>query len=198
MSNNVTEQHTPTPNENPSPEASPSLAARIFAFLKEWTIILIIAALGAWLCNSFLLINTEVPTGSMMDTIPKPSRVISSRIHYWFADPERGDVILFDPPFEEEYYYVKRVIGLPGDTILIQNGSVYINGSETALDEPYLREIPRGSYGPYVVPDDCYFVMGDNRNNSSDSRHWVTPFVPRENVYAKAIFVYWPHFSLIQ
>ncbi|MBP3701020.1 MAG: signal peptidase I [Lachnospiraceae bacterium] len=166
--------------------------------IQEWIVILIIAIIGAWLCNSFLLMNTEVPTGSMADTIPKPSRIISSRIHYWFDDPERGDVVLFDPPFEEEYYYVKRIIGLPGETVTIRNGLVYIGDATEPLDEPYLAEVPRGNFGPYQVPEDCYFMLGDNRNHSNDSRYWNEKYVPRENIYAKALFVYWPRISLIR
>lgn len=168
------------------------------ASLKEWLLILVVAAAAAWLCNSFLLMNTQVPTGSMANTIPKPSRVISSRVHYWFADPQRGDVILFEPPIEEEYYYIKRVIALPGETITIREGNVYINDSTKPLDEPYLAETPRGNFGPYQVPEGCYFVMGDNRNSSNDSRYWSVKAVPRDNIYAKALFVYWPKLSLIR
>lgn len=184
----MTNQNTSTTNKKNSSADS----------LKEWLVILIVAAIGAWLCNSFLLMNTEVPTGSMADTIPKPSRIISSRLHYYFNDPERGDVVLFDPPFEEQYYYVKRVIGLPGETITIRDGLVYINNSDEPLEEPYLAESPRGSFGPYTVPKDSYFVMGDNRNHSNDSRYWSVKYVPRENIYAKALFVYWPRISLIR
>ena len=184
----MTEQSTSTTKEKKSPAQD----------IKEWLVILVFAALGAWLCNSFLLMNTEVPTGSMADTIPKPSRIISSRVHYWSADPKRGDVVLFDPPFEEEYYYVKRVIGLPGETVTIRDGLVYINGSTQPLEEPYLAETPRGSFGPYTVPEGCYFVMGDNRNHSNDSRYWDVKYIPRENIYAKALFVYWPRISLIR
>lgn len=162
------------------------------AEILDWIRIFAIAAIAAWLCNHLLIMNTQVPTGSMEDTIPKPSRIISSRVHYWFADPERGDVILFDPPDGDEFYYVKRVVGLPGETIRIVDGKVYINDSEEPLDEPYLKEAPYGSFGPYTVPEDCYFVMGDNRNHSNDSRYWQNPFVPRGSIYAKAVFGYWP------
>ena len=185
-------------NHTPETSAPLSLFARLVAFLKEWIPILIVATLGAWICNSFFLMNTQVPTGSMEHTIPKPSRIISSRIHYWNSDPQRGDVVLFDPPFEEEYYYVKRVIGLPGDTVTIRNGLVYINDATQPLDEPYLAETPRGNFGPYVVPEGHYFVLGDNRNHSNDARYWSVTYVPRENIYAKALFVYWPKISFIR
>lgn len=170
----------------------------VLSEILDWLRIFFIAAAGAWLCNHLLIMNTQVPTGSMEDTIPKPSRIISSRVHYWFGDPERGDVILFDPPDGDEYYYVKRVVGMPGETLQITDGRVYINGSDVPLDEPYLRETPTGSFGPYVIPEGCYFVMGDNRNHSNDSRYWQNSFVARENIYAKAIFGYWPRLFWIR
>lgn len=191
----MTKQTKTTSPENTSPS---SAAKGLVPFLKEWIPIFILAAIGAWMCNNFFLMNTQVPTGSMANTIPKPSRIISSRIHFWFDDPERGDVVLFDPPFEEEYYYVKRVIGLPGETVTIRDGLVYINDSTEPLDEPYLAETPRGDFGPYQVPEGCYFMLGDNRNHSNDSRYWNVKYVPRENIYAKALIVYWPKLSLIQ
>ena len=186
--------HSKTAGEGNSPRP---LKEKILSELIDWIKILTIAAIGAWLCNTFLLMSTEIPTGSMEDTIPTGSRIISSRVHYWFSDPERGDVILFEPPDGDIYPYVKRVIGLPGETVTIIDGLVYINDSSEPLDEPYLKEIPVGDFGPYVVPEGCYFVMGDNRNHSNDSRYWNNTFVPRDNVYAKALFSYWPRLFLI-
>lgn len=164
----------------------------------DWLKVIITAIIIAWLCNHFLIMNTVVPSGSMEDTIPKPSRIISLRFSYWFSDPDRGDVILFDPPDGGEYCYVKRVIGLPGETIVIRDGRVYINDAEIPLEEHYLKEAPLGDFGPYEVPEGCYFVLGDNRNNSSDSRYWITPYVPRENIHAKAVIGYWPRIFLIK
>lgn len=195
------ENHQPDSGQTSDKKTSSpprSLKNRILWEVLDWIRIFAIAGLIAWICNSFFIINTQVPTGSMEDTIPKPSRVLSSRMHYWFSDPQHGDVVLFDPPDGDEYYYVKRVIGLPGDTILIADGKVYINGSDEPLDEPYLKETPIGDFGPYEVPEGCYFVMGDNRNHSNDSRYWINTYVPRENIYAKAIFVYWPRLSIIR
>ena len=88
--------------------------------------------------------------------------------------------------------YIKRVIGLPGDKVQIIDGKVYINDSETPLDEPYLPEPPEGDYGPYYVPEDSYFMLGDNRNWSKDSRFWTNTYVKKEKVLAKAIFRYYP------
>lgn len=174
------------------------LSRRILLEVWDWIKILLIAAVAAWLCNHILIVNTVVPSGSMEDTIPKPSRIISLRFSYWFSDPERGDVILFDPPDGGDYYYVKRVIGLPGETVEIRDGRVYIDGAEEPLEEPYVKGSPIGNFGPYQIPEGCYFVMGDNRNNSSDSRHWSNPYVSRDAIHAKAVFGYWPRFFRIE
>ncbi len=85
---------------------------------------------------------------------------------YWFNDPERGDIIIFEYPDNEEEWFIKRVIALPGETVEVRDGKVYINNSTTPLDEPYIKEEPVEDFGPYTVPKDGYFVMGDNRNNS--------------------------------
>lgn len=196
--NNTDATNINTPESKPARPAATGKAKFVYELL-DWLRILLIAAAGAWLCNHLLIMNTQVPTGSMQDTIPKPSRIISSRVHYWFRDPERGDVVLFDPPDGDRYYYVKRIIGIPGDTLVIIDGQVYLNGSDEPLDEPYLKETPYPmDFGPYTVPEDCYFVMGDNRNHSNDARYWHNTFVPRDKIYAKALFVYWPRLSWIR
>ena len=86
-----------------------------------------------------------------------------------------------------------RIIGLPGETICIVEGRVYVDEAELPLDEPYLMEPPLGSFGPFSVPDECYFVLGDNRNDSYDSRFWEHPYVRRDQIRAKADFCYYPH-----
>ncbi|MCI9229104.1 MAG: signal peptidase I, partial [Dorea sp.] len=88
-------------------------------------------------------------------------------------------------------------IGLPGEEIQIVAGAVYIDGAQVPLKEEYLKEIPQGSFGPYVVPEDSYFVMGDNRNNSHDSRFWKNHFVARDEILAKAWFQYFPKIGLV-
>ena len=120
------------------------------------------------------------------------SRVIGSRLSYIKDDPERGDIVIFRYPDNEKLYYVKRVIGLPGETVEVIDGKVYINGSDTSLDEPYLPEPMEGSYGPYEVPEGCYFMMGDNRNNSSDSRTDIVGNIKREDIIGKAWLRIWP------
>ena len=105
-----------------------------------------------------------------------------------FHPPRRGDVIVFRYPKDPSRDFVKRVIGLPGETVEIHRGAVRIDGE--VLDEPYLEERDLSSLGPTLVPPESYFVMGDNRDGSSDSRHWGT--VPLENIVGKVLVRYWP------
>ena len=159
--------------------------------IVEWIVIIAIAVAAALFINNVLIINSVVPSASMESTIMTGSRMLGLRVLYWFDDPERGDIIVFKYPDDPSENFVKRVIGLPGDTVEIIQGVTYVNGEK--LDEPYLNETPRAqNYGPYEVPEGCYFVMGDNRNNSHDSRFWTNTYVPRENILGKALFCYWP------
>lgn len=174
-----------------------------------WIKVIVIALAAALAINFLIIVNSNVPTGSMEPTIMSHSRMIGSRLSYLFEEPERGDIIIFKCPDtvktdpgsiknkifgirEEHENYVKRIIGLPGDTVEIKGGVTYVNGVE--LEEPYLKVVPEErDFGPYKVPEDCYFVMGDNRNNSKDSRYWVTTnYVDKKSILGKALFVYWP------
>ena len=130
----------------------------------------------------------------MENTIIPGDRLIGNRLAYLSSGPERGDIIIFYYPDNEEETYVKRVIGLPGDTVRIENAQVFINEEETPLEEPYLKEEWTVATGPYTfeVPEGCYFVMGDNRNDSWDARYWTNTYVAEEKILGKAIFTYWP------
>jgi signal peptidase I len=131
----------------------------------------------------------EVNSESMKDTLLPGTRVVVSKLSYWGNLPQRGDIIVFAPPFDSPVPYIKRVIGLPGDEVTISEDGVYVNGS--LLAEHYLGS-GMHLYGEqtWVVSRDALFVMGDNRNNSSDSRLWG--MMPIENIIGKAVFVYWP------
>lgn len=159
----------------------------------EWVKIIVSAALIAFVLNTFIIANSEVPSGSMENTIMTGDRVIGSRLTYRFDDPERGDIAIFRFPDNEKIFYVKRIIGLPGETVDIVDGKVYIDGAETPLEEPYLREpmIPEQPMH-FEVPEDCYFMMGDNRNYSSDARRWKNTYVKRDKIIAKVLFRYFP------
>lgn len=159
----------------------------------EWVKIIVSAALIAFVLNTFIIANSEVPSGSMENTIMTGDRVIGSRLSYHFEDPKRGDIAIFRFPDNEKIYYVKRIIGLPGETVDIVDGKVYINGSGEPLDEPYIREpmIPEEPMH-FEVPENCYFMMGDNRNYSMDARRWENTYVKRDKIIAKVLFRYFP------
>ncbi|MFQ9653906.1 MAG: signal peptidase I [Enterocloster sp.] len=174
-----------------------------FSWKKEiisWIQIIVAAVIIALVLNNFIIANSRVPTGSMENTIMSKSRVIGSRLSYLTSDPERGDVVIFHFPDDPtgKIYYVKRVIGLPGETVNVVDGKVYINDSDTPLDEPYLPEPMEGSYGPYTVPEGCYFMMGDNRNNSLDARFWKNQFVEKDKIIAKVLFTYFPKIEKVE
>lgn len=160
--------------------------------ITSWVKIICIAVAAAVLVNTTIIANATVPTGSMESTVMTGDRVIGFRLAYLFTKPERGDIIVFKMPDDESENYLKRIIGLPGEHIEIIDGEVYINGSIEPLFESYLNVVPTGSYGPYDVPEDSYFVMGDNRNVSYDSRYWSHKYVNKDKIIAKAIIDYYP------
>lgn len=167
--------------------------------LWEWVKIIVSAAVIALVLNTFIIANSQVPSGSMENTIMTNDRVIGLRLSYLFTDPERGDVAIFRFPDNEKIYYVKRVIGLPGETVDIYDGRVYLNGSDTPLEEPYIRE-PMLPEDPmhFEVPEGCYFMLGDNRNHSADARVWQNTYVKKEKIVAKVLFRYFPKISKIE
>ena len=153
--------------------------------------IFIIALFISVLILRFVIVNAQVPTGSMKNTILIGDRLIGFRLSYIFDSPKRGDVIIFKYPDNEKENFVKRVIGEPGDTVKIERGIVYIN--DIAIDEPYIREPMNVNAQTleFHVPDNCYFVMGDNRNESWDSRYWTTThYVEKSKIIAKVLFKY--------
>ena len=174
-----------------------------FSWKREilgWVQILVIAGVIAFVLNTFIIANSTVPTGSMENTIMAHSRVLGSRLTYKFSEPERGDIAIFIYPDDKaegkKTYYVKRIIGLPGETVDIVDGKIYIDGSDTPIDEPYLHE-PMDMYGKdhlhYEVPEGHYFMLGDNRNNSNDARFWEHKYVPKEDLVAKVYLEYFPN-----
>ena len=174
-----------------SEEKKASIKAEVFSWvIMSWVIPFAIALVAALLIKNFLIINADVPTGSMETTIPAGSRIMGLRLYYDFNEPERGDIVIFKYPDDESVDYLKRIIGLPGETVEIISGKVYINGE--LLDEPYLSEEPTGDFGPYQVPEDSYFMLGDNRAVSKDSRYWHNTYVKKDKIIAKAFVMYWP------
>ena len=123
----------------------------------------------------------------MEPTLFKGNYVVVNKLSYKIGTPVQGDIVVFRYPPNPDEQYIKRVVGIPGDRIHISDGKVFVN--DDLLTEPYLG-VPTKSGGDWVVPEDSLFVMGDNRNNSSDSRAWG--MVPFENLVGKAFVVYWP------
>lgn len=172
-------------NEVPKSKKN-SFGSEVFSFIK----LLVLAAIVAFLFTRFIIVNAQVPSGSMENTILTGDRLIGFRLAYTFSEPKRGDIVIFKYPDDESQNFVKRIIGIPGDVIQISNGNVYVNGN--MLTESYIRE-PMNDEGEeltYVVPADSYFMLGDNRNNSKDSRYWTNTFVKKDKIIAKVSFRY--------
>lgn len=171
---------------------------KIIALLKEYIPVIIGAFVLALLINNFLIVNATIPTGSMENTIQVGDKVIGFRPAYLTSEPERNDIVIFKYPDNEKELFIKRIIGLPGETVEIVDGKVYIDGAEEPLEDEYVKETPIGSFGPYKVPEDSYFVMGDNRNESLDSRYWENTYVKEEKIIGKALFRYSPNFKKLK
>lgn len=160
--------------------------------LLEDAVLILVVLLVVFLVKRFVLINAVIPSGSMENTIMTGDQIFGSRLSYEFGDPQRGDIAIFRYPDNEEELFIKRIIGLPGEKVEIIDGKVYINDSSEPLEEDYLKETPTGSFGPYYVPEDSYFMLGDNRNDSRDSRWWNNTYVKRDKILAKAVWRYYP------
>ncbi len=138
----------------------------------------------------------RIPSASMSPTIETGDQVLNNKLYYCRANPSRGDVIIFKYPLDEKLSYIKRIIGMPGDTLEIRDKKVFID--KTALDESYVMHIDSNVYAiepgrdntaPIVIPPDYYFVLGDNRDNSLDSRHWG--LIDRTQIKGKPVIIYW-------
>ncbi len=165
----------------------------------SWVLTFLCAVVVALFLKNYIIINATVPTGSMENTILPGDDLLGFRLAYSHSDPKRGDIVIFAFPDDESKKYVKRVIGLPGETVEITEGKVYIDGSETPLEEPYLKEQWLVATGPFKfeVPKNSYLVLGDNRNDSYDSRYWTNTFVKKDKIIGKVLFIYYP-FNRIQ
>ena len=182
----------------------------------SWVRMFVIVIAVVFVLTQFVIINVRVPSGSMENTIMTKDRLIGFRFSYWFDEPQRGDIILFSYPVDEKQTYIKRVIGLPGETVEIRDGKIYIDGSSEPLEEDYLKETWTWENDGYTfkVPEGCYFVLGDNRNDSEDGRFWAqialnegkasTPeeaepysYVKKDENKGKAIFKYYSKFAIL-
>ena len=169
------------------------------SFKKEiaGNVIIVIIAFGVmFFLVKFLVLNARIPSESMQNTIMVEDRIIGNRLAYKKKGPERYDIVIYKYPDDESQYYIKRVIGLPSDTIDIRDGHVYINDEEQPAREDFCPDAGVTDEGemtfPITVPQDAYSVLGDNRKNSADSRYWENHFVSKDEILAKAVFRYWP------
>jgi len=160
--------------------------------LATWSRDLLISVVMAVLVILFLYQPVKVEGTSMMPSLVDQERIFINKFVYKYGigDVQRGDMVVFWFPVDPTKSYIKRVIGLPGDAIEVDNGTVFVNGK--ALQEDYVPDEYRDrmSMSPYTVGADEYFVLGDHRSSSNDSRSWGA--VPRHYIYGKAVFVYWP------
>ncbi len=157
--------------------------------LREIAESLVIAVVLALLIRAFIFQPFYIPSGSMEPTLQIQDHIIVNKFVYRFHEPERGDIVVFRYPLNPKKDFVKRLVGKPGERVEIRNSRIYVDGRE--IPEKYL---PPGlryqDFGPVLVPENSYLMLGDNRNNSEDSRVWGP--LPRENIIGKAMLVYWP------
>ena len=146
---------------------------KIWRELLGYVKLIVIVVAITLVINNVVLINAKIPSPSMEKTLMVKERLLSR-------------------------LFIKRVIGLPGEVVEIKDGKVYIDGSPTPLDDSFIPEKMVGSYGPYTVPENCYFMLGDNRNDSKDSRSWKNKFVRFDQLVGKAVVRYYPSFKWLR
>jgi signal peptidase I len=182
-----------TPQESNAKEASAS--SGVGRSLRENLGLIAIALVLAFLIRTFIAEPRYIPSDSMVPTLHTDDRLVVEKVSYYFHPPHSGDIIVFQPPeelqrrgYHKDQAFIKRVIGEPGKIVAINSGKVYINGKH--LKENYIAEPPNQPFPPVQVPENEFFVMGDNRNDSNDSRYWG--FLPRKNIIGRAVFRFWP------
>ena len=176
--------------------------------LLDYVVIAVVAIGLALVIQAFLVKPYRIPTPSMVDTLEIGDRVLVNRVVYHLRDVDRRDIVVFRYPKNRDVVFIKRVVGLPGDRLQARDGKLYVNG--VAQDEPYVHRTngatdptnpagvmtgttmtqPWGLLDEYTVPQGAYFVMGDNRTDSDDSRVWGP--VPEDDLIGEAFFTYWP------
>lgn len=185
----MSEEHTSSGEFLASTETAPQTAQpanTLFGIISEVFKTILFAVL-LYFAISALTDRVRVENISMQPTLNEGELLVVYKLAYRLGEPHRGDIIVFHHNRQPPEDYIKRVIGLPGDEVRVEGGQVYVNG--IALNEPYIAEPPAYT-GVWEVPPDSLFVLGDNRNRSSDSRIWG--FVPMSDVVGRAVLIYWP------
>ena len=162
----------------------------IFSELKDWIGSIVIAVVLAMLIRTFIVELYVVDGPSMRPTLESEERLVVNKFIYRFHPPQKGEILVFQYPRDPSRDFIKRVIATPGDTIEIHEGRVLVN--DQLLTEDYILEKTRSEYPKSTVPEGRVFVMGDNRNNSEDSRFADVGFVPYDLIKGKAMLVFWP------
>ena len=167
----------------------------------SWLKTIFFAVIVSLLITNFVIVNASVPSASMENMIMTGDRLVAFRMSYLMDEPKRYDVVVFRFPDDPTHatLYVKRIIGLPGETVEIINGKVYIDGSLEPLADYYIKE-PQAIEQDmkFTVPEGKYFMLGDNRNISQDSRYWNNKFVEEKEILGQVVFRYFPSFKIFE
>lgn len=184
---------TEAPVEKNSTQTSVGL--RVWRSQQENIRLVAIALVLALLIRIFVAEPRYIPSNSMLPTLHIGDRLVVEKVSYLFQSPQKGDIVVFEPPeqlqslgYRKDQVFIKRIIGKPGQIVSVNNGKVYIN--EQPLSEDYIAESPAYQLVPVQIPQDEFFVMGDNRNDSNDSHVWG--FLPKQNIIGRAVFRFFP------
>ncbi|PIV39209.1 MAG: signal peptidase I [Candidatus Omnitrophica bacterium CG02_land_8_20_14_3_00__42_8] len=165
-------------------------------WMKEWIEPIIIAVILALIIRTFVVQAFKIPTGSMRPTLIEGDRILVSKFIYKFREPKRGEVIVFISPEDKKKDFIKRLVGLPNENIQLSNGAILVNNAPVE-ECPLLKKqyyYNRGDFGAerqiVTIPNDAYYVLGDNSLSSRDSRYWG--FMPKKFLLGKAFLIYWP------